>query len=372
MLTSILASLFIATVAFAQPADPNAAAPAVALFERLNGISLSFKEDQKILLGMQNAFHEGRGWRLDNRHRGAELRSDMQTTVGVHPAVYGIDFAEIGSWNREFTKDTINAVHARGGVVTMSWHLHTLINDGKGDNGFMDTTSRVVRHILPGGKAHDVLKAKLDEIVTFFKEVPDVPIVFRPWHEHNASWFWWGADHCTREEYVALWRFTVTYLRSKNIHNMLTAYSPAHIKDDFFDRYPGNDLVDIVGPDFYFKTPEIDTWALGQWPLAQWKKKVVWFLNETHKRGKIPVISEFGQEGMNYDRFWTDYMGWPLEKEGIQQITGPDALPARGVAWVLLWRNDMSSPTHFFGPIPGHRNNQNFMDLLSKGIYQGL
>lgn len=352
--------------------DPLAGEEARALFARLDGISLSFQGDQKILLGQQNAFLEGRGWRIDNSHRGKPLKSDMHEASGIHPAVFGLDFMEIGHWNREIIIEKIREVYARKGVITLSWHLKTLIDDGIGDNSFFDVSSPVVRHILPGGKAHEKYLGKLAGLISFLNEIKEVPVVFRPWHEHNFSWFWWGANHCTKEEYISLWRFTADHLKQNGIHNLLYAYSPGHLRDDFFDRYPGDDYVDIIGTDFYFKDLRQDTASLGQHPQLQWKKRIIWFLREAEKRNKIPVIAELGQEGMHYERFWTDYFGWPLERQGVQQLTGPDKLPKRGVAWILLWRNDKSSPTHFFGPYPGHKNNDNFMSLLGKGIFQGL
>jgi mannan endo-1,4-beta-mannosidase len=40
-----------------------------------------------------------------------------------------------------------------------------------------------------------------------------IPIIFRPFHEFDGNWFWWGANYCTAEEYISVYRFTVNYLR---------------------------------------------------------------------------------------------------------------------------------------------------------------
>lgn len=100
-----------------------------------------------------------------------------------------------------------------------------------------------------------------------------------------------------------------------------------------------------------------------------WKKEVIWLSQESVKRNKIPAITEFGLESSSYQKFWTDYFGWPLEKEGMNQL---GTLPAKAPAYILLWRNDMKDPKHFFGPVPGHHNNDNFKALLSKKIFKGL
>jgi len=342
------------------------------LYDHLNNLSLSMRNDQKILIGHQNAFTQGQGWSRMNNDVGSDLKSDMHEVAGIHPAVFGLDFLEIGHWNKDFIIEKIKEVDNKGGVITLSWHMPTLIDDGKGDGSFYDSTTKVVTHILPGGKAHQKFLNELNRLILFLKEIKDIPVIFRPFHEHNGSWFWWGKNHCTKSGFIQLWQFTVNYLQKNNIHNLLYAYSPDQIHNDYLDRYPGDDFVDILGVDTYFKSTVMNLWNLGLNPLSEWKNDVVWLLNEATKRNKIPAITEFGEEGIKTEKFWTDYFGWPLEREGIKQITGNNKLPGRGVAYILLWRNDTSNMDHFFGPIPHHKENDNFKSLLTKKIFLGL
>ena len=82
-----------------------------------------------------------------------------------------------------------------------------------------------------------------------------VPIVFRPYHEFDGDWFWWGKSHCTREDFISLWRFTVSYLRdSLDVHNFIYAFSPDNkfnSEAEYLSRYPGDGYVDLVGVDNY-------------------------------------------------------------------------------------------------------------------------
>jgi mannan endo-1,4-beta-mannosidase len=250
--------------------------------------------------------------------------------------------------------------------------MPTLIDDGRGSYSYNDTTSPVVKHILPGGFAHEKFKNELLKFVEFTEKISDIPIIFRPFHEHNRSWFWWGKNHCTVQEYKSLWRFTVDFLRSHNAHNILYAYSPNYVTWDYLERYPGDQYVDILGVDMYFRNPLFDLWEHGATPQLEWKHDIVWLMREAEKRDKIPAITEFGQEGSWYERFWTDYMGWPIERAGVAQITGHHALPRYGIAYIMLWRNDIRDPKHFYGPVPGHMNNYNFHQLRSKKIFKGL
>jgi hypothetical protein len=352
--------------------DPQATAETKALRKRLNDISLSIaKKHQKVLIGQQNAFHEGRGWTRNSTNIDEELKSDMHDTVGVHPAVAGFDFAEINRWNHELIVEQIKEIHKRGGVVTLSWHAPSLVRDWIGKSGSHDISRRVVKHILPGGKAHKAFLLQLDSLADFFLKLRNVPIIFRPWHEHNMPWFWWGIIHCTKTEYINLWKFTADYLMSKGVHNLLYAYSPITI-GNYFKRYPGDNYVDIFGIDHYYQNKIVDhlVYSLKS-PQLHWKKAVIKLSQNAVKHDKIPAITEFGQEGVNYKRFWTDYFAWPLIKEGMEQITGVGNAPGKSPAFILLWRNDIISD-HFHGPIPGHKANDNFKAMLSKKIFQGL
>lgn len=341
------------------------------LYQKLQSISLSFRDQQKVLLGQQNAFNEGRGWVKHNNRLGSPLESDMHKASGIHPAVYGLDFPEIGHWNKTAIVENIREVHKRGGIFTLSWHMPAFVNDGKGDGSFYDTTTQVVKHILPGGSHHQIFLKKLDEFVSFAIELKDVPIVFRPYHEHTGSWFWWGDKHCSRAEYIRLWHFTVNYFKSKNVHNLLYAYSPSHINDKYFEKYPGDNYVDILGVDVYFKTFLKDIPDFGLNRLGEWKKDVLTLMREADKRNKIPAITEIGNAGVHIENFWTDYFGWPLEREGVEQITSD--LPERGIAYIMLWGNgNNKDPEGFYGTFPGHKQNENFNSLLSKGIFEGL
>lgn len=111
-------------------------------------------------------------------------------------------------------------------MITFCWHYYNPVTGGN----FYDTT-RVVRHILPGGSHHAIFKADLKIIADFAHNAKAdngelIPIIFRPWHEFDGNWFWWGRNHCRVEEFKELYRFTVTYLRdSLQVHNFLYAFS---------------------------------------------------------------------------------------------------------------------------------------------------
>jgi len=104
-------------------------------------------------------------------------------------------------------------------------------------------------------------KSWLDKVAVFLQSLKGkhgeyVPVIFRPFHELNGSWFWWGGKNCKSSEPIQLWKFTVSYLRdTKNIHQLLYAFNTDRFssEEEYLERYPGNEWVDIIGFDIYQK-----------------------------------------------------------------------------------------------------------------------
>lgn len=353
--------------------DPNATAATKQLRKKLNDISLSVgKNKQSVLLGQQNAYLEGQKRRLNDSNIKEKLQSDMNDAVGVQPAVVGYDFIEFYNGNIKLITQQMREVHKRGGVVTLSWHTPTVVRDFIGNNSAHDISAPVVKHILPGGKNHKEFLAQLDLLASFLLSVKDVPIIFRPWHEHNFSWFWWGNLNCTETEFIGLWRFTVQYLMKKGVHNLLYAYSPISL-GNYFDRYPGDQYVDVFGLDHFFKGYLIDNLIYSfSSPLSDWRKSVLELSQAASDHNKIPAITEFGLQGCFYKNYWTDFVLWPLEKGSMEALAGPGRAPRKAPAYFVLWRNNPDSRGNYYGPIPGHKNNENFKLMMSKKIFKGL
>lgn len=118
-----------------------------------------------------------------------------------------------------------------------------------------------MNQILPSGQYHEEFIAYLDMIAAYANQV-DGTILFRPFHENTGSWFWWGKAFCDAETYKSVFKYTVEYLRDiKNVHNILYVYGPgseAATLDEYGERYPGDDYVDLIGFDTYDSNPVPD------------------------------------------------------------------------------------------------------------------
>jgi mannan endo-1,4-beta-mannosidase len=337
------------------PVDPNATAETRALIMNLKEISRNY-----ILFGHQDDLAYGVHWINEPG------RSDVKETAGSYPAVYGWELGdlELGApqnldkVNFDNMQRWIKEGYSRGGVITISWHMN---NPVSGENAW--ETTPAVPQILPGGSHHDLFKEWLDRFADFISQlsVPgtewstyehQIPVIFRPYHEHNGSWFWWGADHCTPEEYIELWRFTVSYLRDeKGLHNLLYAYSPDRFDTEqkYLERYPGDEYIDIFGYDDYGNVRSADTRGI----LVDRLRMLVELAEE---RGKIPALTETGFEAIPDPRWWTDILFAAINNDSV----------TRKIAWVHVWRNahhETDRRNHFYAPYPGHTSADNFVEF---------
>ncbi|WP_261305024.1 glycosyl hydrolase [Paenibacillus andongensis] len=315
--------------------DKDATAKTRSLFAYLQGL-----RGNNILLGQEHATTEGI---TITKRDGTE--SDVYNAVGDFPALYGWDTLSLegkekpgaASNNREQNRDNLIDVmkkaYERDGVLTLSAHMPNFVTGGS----FNDTAGSVVANILPGGSKHAEFNDYLDMIADFANHLKDadgnsIPVIFRPWHENNGSWFWWGAAFTTPSQYKEIYRYTVEYLREqKGVRNFLYAYSPnAHFNenaDNYMKTYPGDDYVDIMGFDAYGPLTDAKEW-MGK---VQQDAKLISQLADIHH--KVAALTEFGYNPNGFKftgnvnkQFFTDLLG-ALKSD-------PDA---KRMAYMLTW-----------------------------------
>jgi len=332
--------------------DANATSETKALYYNLHRLS-----KDHILFGHQHATEYGHGW------QGEEDRSDVKSVTGSHPAVIGVDFsglsgrpdAEVEN-NKTLLRKNIAATYDRGGVTTVSWHFNNPASAG--DFYWKDSVSApAVKYIIPGGEYHEKYKAILQTIGNLVKEIKgkdgkQVPMIFRPYHEFDGDWFWWGKSHCTTEEFTILWKFTVSYLRdSLEVHNFIYAFSPDNKFDKeaaYLKRYPGDEWVDILGIDNY------GDWGRdGKYNVDAGIKKLQIISDYAIKKNKVAAFTETGLESIANTTWWTETLLKSLKSNNLQ------------LAYVLVWRNDTKSSTHFYAPFPGHTSVPDFLNFYN-------
>ena len=331
------------------------------------------------LVGHHDDTVYGIGWEADyTADSTVHQRSDIRSVCGDFPALLSFDLGhlELGDAKNldgvpfSRIRQEIIAHFDHGGLTTLSWHLNNPLTGGT--SWIEEETSPqpspagrqegAVPAILADGPTHDLFITWLDRVADFLNSLETpygvrVPVLFRPWHEHTGSWFWWGADHCTPEQYKALWQLTVSRLRERGVVNALYAYSPGTEPDGnaekYLERYPGDDIIDLMGLDCYYKaTPqpspaETDGGRLERTEWTSLEKNIAMVCRVAKEHDKAAALTETGFEGLPVPDWWTATLAPVLERHPV--------------SYVLVWRNARERPTHFFAPYPGQQSASDFV-----------
>jgi mannan endo-1,4-beta-mannosidase len=97
---------------------------------------------------------------------------------------------------------------------------------------------------------------QVDTIAVYLKKLQDahVPIVWRPYHEMNGEWFWWGGrqgEYSTIRLYRQLFDRLVNYHKLNNLIWMWNVDRPSTPPRKFTNFYVGNNYFDIASLDVY-------------------------------------------------------------------------------------------------------------------------
>ncbi len=354
------AAVIIGCTAQKQPAPEKTLAQQ--LEERLDSL-----RDKGYMAGHQDSPFYGIGWSgIADPNDLQPNKSDVLLTVGDWPAVMGFDLGGIELGDEKnldsvpFTRihDELIAHYERGGIVTLSWHPrnpattlpHGGLDGQKSPEGsawdVSDTT--IVGKILDGGELHEKFLVWMQHVGDFIATLKTadgqpVPIIFRPWHENNGSWFWWGQKLCSDEEFKGLWNLLQDYMNGRGFDNLLWSYSPNldgnWTLERFMKRYPGNDRVTLIGEDAY------------QWGTEEDFVKGVTadldFLSQFAKdNGKLLAMTECGFKNTPDSTWFTRVLKPVMDKYPI--------------SYFLLWRN---YEKEWFGPVPGQPSGDDYKKL---------
>ena len=283
--------------------------------------------------------------------------SDTKAVCGDYPGVFSVDFAEIMDDRHNNSENAIRRrvileARERGEVILACMHLN---NPKTGGDSWDNSSDKVVGEILTEGSATRRKYLEwLDRGADFALNLKDargnlIPVILRPYHEHTQGWSWWGSSCTTASEFIALWQFTIRYLRdTKGVHNFLYAVSPQmdevyqNTKDRLLYRWPGDDWVDFIGMDCYHgtydKAFESNLEALEALSL---------------EKRKPCGVTEDGKESFTEVDFWTRHVLAPVG--------------ARRISMVTMWRNkyvgNNEEDKHFFSVYPGHPSEDDFRKM---------
>jgi mannan endo-1,4-beta-mannosidase len=341
--------------------DKNATAETVALFYNLKKLAKT-----KFAVGQQDAFN---GF----YNNGSSVQSDIKKTTGYDPALLGSDFmfitdksnnGQADNWFYQqeiIITDDVKEAYAKGMINTFSWHIREPNKEDSFYAADMTTEQKATafKSILPGGVNNAWYKTKLDKVASVISNLKGskgelIPIIFRPFHEFDGSWFWWGANFCTAEDYKKAYQFTVEYLRdAKGVHNILYAFSPDNsysTSTNYLSSYPGDAFVDVLGMDNYG-----DLNNQGQTGADKANAKLKMLSDLATAKVKIAAMTETGYRVTAsippVTNWFSTYLHSALTANNIQ------------ISYVMFWNNNQDG---YYVPTPTASNTADFKTFATK------
>jgi len=217
-----------------------------------------------------------------NYRRGILQSTDsVEAITGKVPALWGVDIAVVDSgkdtryWDvaigLQNTAKLDEAIrqYRKGAIVTMMYHgVKPFDHDSLGFRGSVQgrvTDEEWEQIITPGTEYHNMWLEKIDIRAEYLKILKDagVPVLWRPLHEMNGMWFWWG-DRQGENGVQKLWKMMYDrYVNHHKLNNLIWVWNPNAPRDkkgneayDYHLFYPGAEYVDILAADIYGKEKE--------------------------------------------------------------------------------------------------------------------
>ena len=238
--SSVSASTTINLSSGVTTADTNANARTVATLSYLKNLSNQYVGGQMTQIGWDN------------------MIPTIKSNFGNYPGVIGFDahydyssseLSQLASWSNgqgSNSNSLITLVEHLNNPVTQS-SIHSP-GSGSGSGTAWDTTSVDFSTLTTNSNFLADLSDVANTIATL--QTAGVTVLYRPFHEMNGNWFWWGNKPAA--QFISVWQFIFNYLTvTKGLHNILFVYSINGNTGNDTTYYPGTNYVDIVGYDIY-------------------------------------------------------------------------------------------------------------------------
>jgi mannan endo-1,4-beta-mannosidase len=243
-----------------EPVTPNASPEARALLELLHRTAGKY-----VFTGQHNY--------PNTKDRNSQFAARY---AGKRPAIWSTDwgFAKEGDTDSCLARPDIvqeaKRQHQMGSLVTICWHAVPPTADepvtfrpqrGAASNALASVQGRLrdeqFKDVLtPGTELHRRWLAQVDAIAVHLKELQKarVPILWRPYHEMNGDWFWWGGlqgKYSTQALYRQLFDRLAKHHQLNNLVWVWSVDRPNKPEMQFSNYYPGDKYLDVLALDVY-------------------------------------------------------------------------------------------------------------------------
>jgi len=212
--------------------------------------------------------------------------------TGKYPAIRGLDFM-----NNDFDGVVKRSIewHEKGGIVTICWHTGVI---SSGYQESKDDTPDFDKLLTEGTDEYNAMMESWDKAAVALQKLRDagVPVLWRPFHEFDGGWFWWGKGGA--DNFVKLWQMMYDrYTNEFGLNNLIWVLGYCgEVKDGW---YPGDEYCDIIGSDTYDNSTHVKAW--NRLSAMETGKPITF-----HECGKVPRIPMFERDGA----MWSWFMIW--------------------------------------------------------------
>lgn len=201
-------------------------------------------------------------------------------------------------------------------ILTFTFHWYSPVG-GRDKSFYAEHTDFDAREVLKEGTKeraaffHD-MDAIAKELERF--QAAGIPILWRPFHEADGEWFWWGAKGAAvaKELYKLMFHY---YVEEKKLNNLLWVWNcPLR------EGYPGDEYVDVISMDVY----------LSEYKKTDYREEYG-LLRKNTTETKVAALAEIGYlpdikmlEDSNVP--WAYFMTWSKEFIIGEQYNKAEAL----------------------------------------------
>lgn len=205
--------------------------------------------------------------------------------------------------NRGTVDTALDWARNSDGIVTLSFHWFSPL--GGRDKSFYakNTDFDATKVLIENTPEREAFFRDMDAIAEQLKRFrdADIPVLWRPFHESDGEWFWWGAKgaETARELYKLMFDH---YTKTLKLNNLLWVWN-CRLKEG----YPGDKYVDVISVDIY----------LEKYIPTDYREDYEKLIAETTKN-KVAALAEVGYipdiDVLEKSRVpWAYFMSWSKE-----------------------------------------------------------
>jgi mannan endo-1,4-beta-mannosidase len=235
-----------------EPANPQASPEARRLLKTLQELSgKSTLSGQHNYPGSGSAFYD----------RAFEI-------TGRYPTLWGQDFGFSADGKdsilcRDANMEEATRRHREGTLITLMWHPVRPMDEEP--NGWKQSVQNKLTDaeweelITSGTALQRHWLTQLDRVAGHLQRLcaERVPVLWRPFHEGNGGWFWWGGRPGPKGTQALHRLMFEVFTKKYGLNNLLWVWNAnkpgtgANAAGPYQDYYPGHAFVDILATDIY-------------------------------------------------------------------------------------------------------------------------